>query len=136
MMAIEVNWQRGSTSRLDTPEQVDEFLDTRRAETAGGDGLTMMIVRAGEGTLEGPMMEVGVNGDKGYVVWNDPPNRQGVASYGGEVDGFVYYMFQGQQDEHDAKREIDYSTVKQAVREFMASDGAKPNSVPWDQQPV
>lgn len=129
--AIGINFRGVDDGPLSTSEQIEKLLDQLRAQTIdSGEALTAMVYRYGE-AAGGPMMEIGINGDSGYVVWNNPASRDSAISYGGDASGFVYYHFQGQQAEQEAKHEISYESVRQAVIEFQSTNGNKPTSPTW-----
>jgi hypothetical protein len=135
-MAIGVNWQREPSTHLETVEQVDEFMDARRAATVDGDPIIMMVVRPEDEDWTGPMLEIGVRADKGFVVYNSGERGGGAISYGGDVEGWVDYYFQDNHREREAKHEVPYDIVKQAVKDFLTSNGGKPASVPWEPDPA
>lgn len=132
-MAIGINYRGENDGPYETGNQVDELLDQLRAQTAqSGKGIIAMVYRFGDVDWTGPVMEIGVNGEKGYVLYNDGQGN-GAISLGGATEGDVDYYFQGNHRDQEAKYETSYEAVKQAVGEFLRTDGGKPMSPTWDE---
>jgi hypothetical protein len=136
-MAIGANWRGKDDGPYESAEQVDELLDQLRAQTIRtGEGIVAMVYRPGDDDWTGPMLEIGVKADKGFVVYNSGERGGGAISYGSDVEGDVDYYFQDNHREREAKNEVPYDIVKQAVKDFLTTNGGKPASVPWEPEPA
>lgn len=130
-MAIEVNWQREPETRIETAEEVDTLLDQLKAlSTDSHQPIIAMIGRADEDF--GPSLQIGVNGERGFVTYGSGiPGQGGTSSAGDGPDRPIAYYFQGTPTEFSERIEIPFGIVKQAVREFLATNGERPTSPPW-----
>lgn len=112
--------------------EVDSVLDGIK-EWLGNTGALLMLVGFVDGDSEnGPLLQVGINRDKGLLTYDGPDNPEGLLSHGGgRSRDLVYYFFQGTKAEFPASAEVPYERVKQAVKEFGSGDGALPGSINW-----
>lgn len=116
---------------LSSPDEVDSVLDEVRRRVSGQGALLMLIGPADDDENSGPLLQVGIDGDKGVLTYDGESAPDGLLSYGKDVDGLVFYSFQGTKAEFPASAEIPYDVVKQAVKEFLRTDGDKPSTPDW-----
>lgn len=114
----------------ETPAEVDALLDRIRDEVSGKGALLMLVGLAGQDD-DGPLLQVGIDGDKGVLTYDGESAPDGLLSYGGDADGLVFYSYQGTKAEFPASAEVPYATVKAAVKEFLASGGGQPTTPTW-----
>lgn len=115
---------------VSTPTEVDAVLDRVQREVSGK-GALLMLVGLADDADDGPLLQVGIDGDKGVLTYDGPSTPDGLISVGEDVDGLVFYSYQGNKAEFPASAEVPYSTVKTAVKEFLASSGGQPSTPKW-----
>jgi hypothetical protein len=116
---------------LSTPADVDTVLDEVQRKVSGQGALLMLIGPADDAEGNGPLLQVGIDGDKGVLTYDGESAPDGLLSHGGDVDGLVFYSYQGTKAEFPASAEVPYDVVKQAVKEFLRTDGARPSTPEW-----
>lgn len=115
-----------------TVDEVDSVLDGIR-DWLGTTGALLMLIGFVDDTSENaPLLQAGINGDKGLLTYDGPDNPEGLLSHGrGRSRDLVYYFFQGTKAEFPASAELPYEQIKQAVKEFATGGGSLPGSINW-----
>jgi hypothetical protein len=114
-----------------TVDGVDELLARVRAESPERAPILMEVHIAGDPYTQG--LDVGVNGDRGVLRYSGRDWPEGIYSRGrGTAEGEpLRYFYMDTETEFPANAEITLDTIRQAIREFLTSDGARPNCVEW-----
>lgn len=131
---------------LTTAEDVDSVLDGVR-EWVGSTGALLMMIGFVDGDEDSPLLQAGVNGDRGLLTYEGPDAPEGLLSDGkpeatgnskranakraSAANEAVSYFFQGTEAEFPRTAEVPFATVKEAVREFLVSEGKQPTTVAW-----
>lgn len=127
-------WYEGTDEEpmtLATVEDVDRLLDRVKAD---GDDPTFMVPPMAQlAPVEEGMwsiLQVGVNGDRGFVVHTD---RSGsvITWNGASGEDEVIYDYMGHVREVPASAEVPLTDVRAAAREFLIGNGARPQGITW-----
>jgi immunity protein Imm1 of predicted polymorphic toxin system len=110
---------------------VDALIDRVRSESPKEAPILMDVHLSGDPCAQG--LDVGVSGDRGVVRYSGREWPRGVVSTGDETsDGEERsYFYMGHWRGFPASSEISLDLVRAAVKEFMATDGARPTCVRW-----
>lgn len=112
-----------------TVAQLDSFVD-RVLREARGRSIPPMIEVSVDGSQELRVLEVGLGPARGFVNF---VARDGGRTFGDPaLTGSVTYDCMGSPTDIDASAEIPLATVRQGLREFLESGGAKPSSLSWE----
>jgi Immunity protein Imm1 len=127
---ISVNYRCGQPKPvLATEAELDAVLDdVQQMSTEFGYGVIATL-----SAITGPkrFIDVGANGDRGFVSRGSADGENNLSSYGGaDIDGCVWYAFQDHHDHVPAAAEIPYADVRASAHEFMTT-GAYPTVVTW-----
>lgn len=112
-----------------TPEEAERVLDEMQRHSLRTCPVLAMVVRQNDPET-GPLLQVGVNGDKGLLTYGSGEDDD-VISRGSITEGTVAYSLEDTPAEFPASAEIPYETVKCAVIEFLISDGKRPSAPDW-----
>jgi hypothetical protein len=120
---------------LSTVDEVDALIDRVRAESPQAAPILMDVHMSGEPYAQG--LDVGIADDHGVIRYSGREWPRGVVSTGdGPADGEAHpYFYMGHWREFPANAEIPLEVIRQAVKEFMESDGARPTCVRWQPAP-
>lgn len=114
---------------VNTTAELDAFVDRLLDETRDH-AVPSMIQVAVVGGPEWHAMEVGVGQERGFVTYHAIDDG-GVTLGDPTRTGWVVYDYMANATEIDASAEIPVELVRQGLREYLESDGAKPTSLPW-----
>lgn len=126
-------------AKLNAVEDVDTVLDGVR-DWVGDQGALLMMIGFVDGDEASPLLQAGINGDRGLLTYEGPTATDGLLSDGSKskpkakgsrTEGSVSYFFQGTEAEFPATAEVPFGTVKEAVKEFLTSEGKQPTAVAW-----
>jgi hypothetical protein len=132
--ALDVYYARGHGDdpvTVATVDGVDALIDQVRAESPEGAPILMEVHISGDPYSQG--LDVGVDGDRGVLRYSGREWPEGVYSTGtGPADGEpLRYFYMDVDTEFPANADVPLATVRQAVREFLATNGARPTNVAW-----
>ena len=134
MAALDVYYARGHGDdpvTVTTVDGIDALIDQVRAESPEGAPILMEVHISGDPYGQG--LDVGVNGDRGVLRYSGREWPEGVYSTGAGPAGGkpLQYFYMDTDTEFPSNAEVPLATVRQAVREFLATKGARPTSVAW-----
>lgn len=134
MVALAVYYARGHGEHpvtVTTADEVDALIDRVRAESPVAAPILMEIHIAGDPYAQG--LDVGINGDRGVLRYSGHEWPEGVFSVGGDQtrEAPLLYFYMDADTEFPATAEVPLATVRQAVRDFLATGGALPPGVDW-----
>lgn len=114
---------------VNTTAELDAFIDRFLRETKDG-AIPSMIQVAIVGDHKWKGMEVGIGQEMGFVNYH-APGGGGVTMGDPTRTGWVPYDYMAHTNEIEAWAEIPVELVRQGLREYLATNGAKPVSLPW-----
>ena len=124
--------QQGKPILVGSGAEVDALLDQVRDkfQEEGPVLLEVSIVGAEFGSSH---MLAGVDGERGVLFYSGG----GHGSFWSRVEGasesgVVTYYYMGNNHDFPVSAEVPLDTVKQALREYLASDGKRPVCVEWE----
>ncbi|WP_328450735.1 MULTISPECIES: Imm1 family immunity protein [unclassified Amycolatopsis] len=126
-MAVTAYYTREGAS-LTGPAEADELL-TRMAEDRKPGELPRMA--ALEHEESGAVLEAGINGERGFVTHISQTGRSALSTNGSTSREVIEYDEQAHVREVPAHAEIPVGQVREAVRRFVSSGGARPDNVSW-----
>lgn len=134
MAALDVYYARGHGEHpvtVATADDVDALIDRVRAESPAHAPILMEVHIAGDPYGQG--LDVGIGEDRGALRYSGRDWPEGVYSIGdGPADAEPsQYFYMDTDTEFPPNADIPLATVRQAVREFLATDGARPTCVEW-----
>lgn len=134
MAALDVYYARGhgdAPVTVATTDDVDALLDRVRAESPEHAPILMEVHISGDPYSQG--LDVGVNGDRGVLRYSGRDWPEGVYSTGdGPAQGEpLRYFYMDTDTEFPPNSDVPLTTVRQAVREFLTTNGARPTCVEW-----
>jgi hypothetical protein len=121
---------------LSTPAQVDELLNQMEAE-AGSPDVAVGLVAQLDCQVEGgrrSVLQFGVRREVpvcGFVGYMGKGESSAISDNGGTSPEPVAYDYQSHEREVPSNAEITWSTVRQAVHDYVESGGARPVGVRW-----
>ena len=117
--------------KVETPEQVDALIDRLRAESSDDVPILMQLYVSDD--IHGQELSAGVRGNRGVLRYAGRDWFEGVYSVGGApvCDDAVLYFYMGNDTEFPSDAEIDLDAVRNGVKEYLATDGARPHGVVW-----
>jgi hypothetical protein len=115
---------------VSTPDGVGDLLSRISDEYRGKWPVLLEVSIAGSTTAE--HMYVGVDGDRGVLFYSSPTSGS-CYSHGDAARGpaELSYYYAGHAREFPASAEIALKAVVRAVREFLATNGGRPDGVMW-----
>lgn len=132
--SVSAGYDWGDPTIITTPEEVDAFIDTFL--TADFDtSIAMLEVRERPLNANGfpdHELSVAINAqDKVGALHYMGPDHIGFSK--GQVSKYdeVVYYYLGNDHEYPRDSEISIETIRQAVKEFLASGGERPTCVQW-----
>ncbi|GAA4005875.1 hypothetical protein GCM10022247_29450 [Allokutzneria multivorans] len=134
MAALDVYYAREHGDEpvtVGTVEEIDALIDHVRAESPAIAPILMEVHLSGDPYTQG--LDVGVNGDVGVLRYSGREWFEGVYSTGaGPADGEpLQYFYMDTDTEFPPNSEIPLDDVRQAVREFLVTDGDRPANITW-----
>ncbi|MFB9905614.1 Imm1 family immunity protein [Allokutzneria oryzae] len=134
MAALDVYYARGHGDNpitVSTPDEVDALIDRVRAESPETAPILMEVHISGDPYTQG--LDVGINGDRGVLRYSGRDWPEGVYSTGdGLAEGKpLAYFYMDTCTEFPPNAEVPVDTVRQAVRDFLATDGDRPSGIVW-----
>jgi Immunity protein Imm1 len=132
--ALDIHYARGHEDNpvtVTTADAVDVLIDGIRAESPESAPILMEVHISGDPYNQGP--DVGINGDHGVLRYSGRDWPEGIHSTGnGPTDGEpLRYFYMDTYTDFPSNADIPLTTIRQAVREFLATLGARPNCVEW-----
>ncbi|GAA3459931.1 Imm1 family immunity protein [Saccharothrix longispora] len=120
---------------VSTVDEVDDLVDRVCGESPPAAPILMDVHLSGDPYAQG--LDIGIAVDHGVIRYSGRAWPRGVVSAGeGAVDGEPRsYFYMGHQREFPPNSEVSIDVVRQAVKEFMESDGARPTCVHWQDAP-
>ena len=115
-----------------TDDEVDALIDRVRSESPPNAPILMDVHLSGDPYEQG--LDVGVSGNRGVVRYSGRDWPLGVCSSNEEEssDGEDRsYFYMGHWRGFPSNSEIPLDLVRAAVKEFMATNGARPECVRW-----
>lgn len=134
MAALDVYYARGHGQHpvtISTADDVDALVDRVCAESPERAPILMEVHISGDPYSQG--LDVGVDGDRGALRYSGRDWPEGIYSTGdGPVDGEpLRYFYMDSDTEFPPNANVPLATVREAIREFLATDGARPTCVEW-----
>ncbi|MEU4802781.1 Imm1 family immunity protein [Actinosynnema sp. NPDC023587] len=117
---------------LTTAEEVDALIDRVRSDSPPQAPILMDVHLSEDPYAQG--LDIGVSGGHGVVRYSGRNWPRGVVSVndGEPADGKERsYFYMGHWRGFPANSEIPLDLVRAAVKEFMATDGARPECICW-----
>lgn len=114
---------------VETTAQLDAFVDQFLDETK--DGVVPAMIQVS--IVGGPQwhgMEVGIGQERGFVNYHSPDGGDVTLGDRSRTD-WVVYDYMGSASDIEAWAEIPVELVRQGLREYLETNGAKPVSLPW-----
>lgn len=134
MAALDVCYARGhgdTPVTITTPDEVDALIERVRAESPKHAPILMEVHLSGDPYAQG--LDVGIKGDRGLLRYSGRDWPEGVYSAGdGPAEGEpLVYFYLDTYTEFPPNAEVSLVAVRQAVRDFLATNGARPAGVKW-----
>ncbi|MFC6093298.1 Imm1 family immunity protein [Saccharothrix lopnurensis] len=129
-------YEHGDTPvTVSTVDEVDDLVDRVRAESPPAAPILMDVHLSGDPYAQG--LDVGIAVDHGVIRYSGREWPRGVVSAGeGPVDGESRsYFYMGHGREFPSNSEVSIDVIRQAVKEFLKSNGARPTCVQWQDAP-
>ncbi|MBB5956410.1 hypothetical protein FHS29_002996 [Saccharothrix tamanrassetensis] len=129
-------YEHGDTPvTVSTVDEVDALIDRVRAESPPAAPILMDVHLSGDPYAQG--IDVGIAVDHGVIRYSGREWPRGVVSAGdGPMGGETRsYFYMGHGREFPSNSEVPIDIVRQAVKEFMESNGARPTCVRWQDAP-
>lgn len=116
---------------LSTDDEVDDLIDRVRRESPADAPVLMDVHLSGDPYTQG--LDVGIAGDRGVIRYSGRDWPRGVVSVGEglPVSEPRSYYYMGHERDFPANAEVPLTAVRAAIKEFMESNGERPNSVQW-----
>lgn len=111
-----------------TPQELDDLVDRIQAETSDYLAPPMIQVALAGGTRRGPMMEVGIGAEKGFIGYTGP-DEGGWTQGDGDPDALADYVYMDSHSQIPANAEVPMDVVRRGLHEFLATGGACPSVV-------
>jgi hypothetical protein len=130
--ALDVYYRRdhgAAPTTVSTSDEVTELIDRVRAESPESAPILMELHLSGDPYTQG--LDVGINGDCGVLRYSGRDWPEGVYSAGSAGRKPVAYFYMDTWTEFPANAEVPLTIVRQAVQQFLATDGARPTCVEW-----
>lgn len=134
MAALDVYYIRGHGDTpivVSTADEVDALIDQVSAESPEQAPILMEVHMSGDPFTQG--LDVGVNGINGVLRYSGRDWPEGVYSTGGtsaESEPLAYF-YMDMWTEFPSNSEVPLAVVRQAVREFLETNGGRPTCVEW-----
>jgi hypothetical protein len=121
---------------VSTVEEVDALIDRVRAESPPAAPILMYVHLSGEPAAQG--LDVGISSDCGIIRYAGREWPEGVLSTGENPDDHTErpYCYMDNWTGLPAGAEVSLDVIRQAVKEFLATDGARPTCVRWQPNPL
>jgi hypothetical protein len=129
--------RRAAEDIASTEDEAAKVLDEMREYSREWCATAAQVGHTDDDWAQGPVLLIGVNDDIGFVTYGGGDGGP-VTSYGSDVGGAVTYSYKFTPNaDLPASVEIPFETVKQAVIEFLVSEGGRPPCVPaWQPDPL
>ncbi|MGW5743707.1 Imm1 family immunity protein [Amycolatopsis sp. NPDC003861] len=131
MVEIEAWYDPGEAEPLPLrkPSQVDELVNRMVSESTDGElGVIAEVARRGERPLGDS--GIGVRSVRGFVGYAGPDGSV-IGASGATTPEPVVYDYQNHDREILSAAEVSLAAVRQALHDFVASDGARRNGLTW-----
>lgn len=114
-----------------TADEVDALIDRVRSESPQQAPILMDVHLSGDPYSQG--LDVGVSDDRGVVRYSGRDWPRGTVSTSGKIsDGEERpYFYMGHCREFPANAEVSLNLIRAAVKEFLATGGARPTCIHW-----
>lgn len=121
---------------VSTVEEVDALIDRVRAESPPAAPILMDVHLSGDPYSQG--LDVGISTDCGVIRYSGREWPEGVVSTGEHAADQTErpYFYMGHWREFTASAEVPLDVIKQAVKEFLMTDGARPTCIRWQPDPL
>ena len=134
MAALDFYYARGHGDNpitVATADDVDALIERVCAESAENAPILMEVHISGDPYSQG--LDVGVVGDHGALRYSGRDWPEGVYSTGdGPTDGEpLHYFYMDTDTEFPSNADVPLATIRKAVLEFLATNGARPTCVEW-----
>ncbi|WP_312865994.1 Imm1 family immunity protein [Saccharothrix violaceirubra] len=129
-------YEHGDTPvTVSTVDEADALIGLVRVESPSAAPVLLDVHLSGDPYAQGS--DVGITVDRGVIRYSGPEWPHGVVSAGNaSTDGEPRsYFYMGHGREFPANSEVPIDVVRQAVKEFMESSGARPTCVRWQDAP-
>jgi hypothetical protein len=134
VVALDVYYARGHGDKpvtVTTVDAVDVLIDSVRVESLEQAPILMEVHISGDPYSQG--LDAGINGDRGVLRYSGRDWPEGVYSAGsGPAQGEpLQYFYMDTYTEFPPNADLPLAMVRQAVREFLVTLGARPSCVEW-----
>ncbi|WP_103349685.1 Imm1 family immunity protein [Amycolatopsis sp. CA-128772] len=132
MVEIEAWYDPGQAEPLSLrePSAVDELLDRMVAESTEAElGVIAEVARRGDDRWA--ILQIGVRSSACGFVGYAGPDGSVISASGATSPVLVAYDYQNHEREIPSTAEVPLAAVRKALHEFVASDGARPAGVTW-----
>jgi hypothetical protein len=121
---------------VSTMEEVDALIDRVRAESPSAAPILMDVHLSGNPAPQG--LDVGISTDCGVIRYSGRDWPRGVMSTGEKRTDQTErpYFYMGHWRKFTASAEIPLDVIREAVKEFLVTDGARPTCVQWQPYPL
>jgi hypothetical protein len=129
-------YEHGDTpATVSTMDELDALIDRVRAESSPAAPILMDVHLSGDPYAQG--LDIGIAVDHGVIRYSGREWPRGVVSAGeGSAGGEPRsYFYMGHEREFPANSEMPIDVIRQAVKEFMESNGARPTCIRWQDAP-
>lgn len=116
---------------LTTPDDIDALIERVRAESPQAAPILMDVHLSGDPFSQG--LDIGVRSNCGIVRYSGDKWPRGVISIGeqSELEEEVAYFYMGNWRGFPSNSEVPLNMVRQALKEFMETDGKRPECIQW-----
>ncbi|HVK24414.1 MAG TPA: Imm1 family immunity protein [Actinokineospora sp.] len=115
------------TITVASASELDELVDRIQAETAQHVAPPMIQV-AVTGTKRGPMLEVGIGVQKGFIGYTGP-DEGGWTAGDGDPAAVADYVYMGNHTQVPAQAEVPMAMVRRGLHDFLTTGGRCPTVV-------
>ncbi|MGQ0841012.1 Imm1 family immunity protein [Actinokineospora sp.] len=114
-----------------TQQDVDGLIDQMRTESPELAPILMQVVISGDPYTQG--LDVGLKSDRGVLRYSGRDWFEGLYSTGElPITGTpLLYFYMDTDTEFPPNAEVSIDAIRQAVKEFLATNGALPTCVRW-----
>lgn len=120
---------------VSTTGGVDELISHVRTESPDAAPILMEVHLSGGPYSQG--LEIGISNDHGVIRYSGREWPEGVISAGENTTDHTErsYFYMGSWRGFPASAEIPLCLIREAVKEFLTTDGARPTCVQWQAEP-
>ena len=120
---------------VSTAEEVDALIYRVRAESPPTAPILMEVHLSGDPYSQG--MDVGISDDHGVIRYSGRAWPEGVISTGENTADHTErpYFYMGSWREFPTSAEVPLDLIREAVKEFLTTDGARSTCIQWQPGP-